>query len=140
DLKPDLEEMARCSGAAGSIRFFGQVSDEEKTGLLRRSRCLALPSRAEGFGLVYLEAMRQGRPCLVSTVDAGREVVNPPEAGLEADPGDVRAIATAMARLLSDGEEWDRWSANARRRYEQNYTGKAFQDRLIAALTARAPQ
>ena len=61
--------------------IFGQVKEDVKQDLLMRCRCLALPSRGEGFGLVYLEAMRMGRPCLVSTVDAAREVVNPPEAG-----------------------------------------------------------
>jgi len=139
DLKPDLEEMARGNEAASSIRFFGQVSEEQKSDFLQRSRCLAMPSRGEGFGLVYLEAMRNGRPCLVSTVDAGREVVNPPEAGLDADPDDVEAIGAAVCRLLSEGMEWDRWSANARQRYEQYYTGQAFQDRLMQAITARVP-
>jgi glycosyltransferase involved in cell wall biosynthesis len=79
------------------------------------------------------------RPCLVSTVDAGREVVNPPEAGLDADPDDVEAIGAAVCRLLSEGLEWDRWSANARQRYERYYTGRAFQDRLMQAITARVP-
>jgi glycosyltransferase involved in cell wall biosynthesis len=51
------------------------VTEEEKQDLLRRCRCFAMPSRNEGFGLVYLEAMRLGRPCLVSDCDAGREIV-----------------------------------------------------------------
>jgi phosphatidyl-myo-inositol dimannoside synthase len=139
DLKVDLEEMAHRTGVAGSIRFFGQVSERQKSDFLQQSRCLTMPSRGEGFGLVYLEAMRIGRPCLVSTVDAGREVVNPPEAGLDADPDDVEAICAAMCRLLSEGTEWDRWSASARQRYERHYTGQAFQDRLIEAITARVP-
>jgi glycosyltransferase involved in cell wall biosynthesis len=93
-----------------------------------------MPSRGEGFGLVYLEAMRVGRPCLVSTLDAGREVVNPPEAGLEVDPDKHVEMSEAICRLLADGPEWQRWSQQARRRYEENFTAKHFQARLLSAL------
>ncbi len=134
DLRPDLETLVSASGLERGIRFFGGVSDEEKERLLQRCRVMALPSRGEGFGLVYLEAMRIGRPCLVSTLDAGREVVNPPEAGLSADPRDLRALADATCRLLSPGQEWDEWSLRARLRYEQHFTAAHFQQRLIEAL------
>jgi phosphatidyl-myo-inositol dimannoside synthase len=134
DLRPDLETLVSALGSECGIRFFGRVSDEEKEQLLQRCRVMALPSRGEGFGLVYLEAMRLGRPCLVSTLDAGREVVNPPEAGLSADPRDPRALADAVCRLLTPGQAWDEWSLRARQRYEQHFTAAHFQRRLIEAL------
>jgi phosphatidyl-myo-inositol dimannoside synthase len=134
DLRQDLEETVRACGLEGQIRFWGQVSEGEKQNLLARARCLALPSRAEGFGLVYAEGMRMGRPCLVSTADAGQEVVNPPEAGLAADPVDLEAIAQAVCRLLTLGPEWDRWSLQARHRYKTHFTAEQFHQRLVAAL------
>jgi glycosyltransferase involved in cell wall biosynthesis len=134
DLRPDLEHLVHKHRLGQHVRFFGQVSEEHKQELLRRCRCLAMPSRGEGFGLVYLEAMRMGRPCLVSTLDAGREVVNPPEAGLAADPGDPLALAEAVCRLLTPGAEWDRWSAQARLRYERRFTARHFQERLLQSL------
>jgi phosphatidylinositol alpha-1,6-mannosyltransferase len=134
DLRPDLEVAAAATGVADRVRFWGRVSDEVKQDLLHGCRCLALPSRGEGFGLVYLEAMRVGRPCLVSTCDAGREVVNPPEAGLAADPKDADQLAGAIVRLLSPGAEWDRWSRAARRRYEARFTGADYQRRLVEAV------
>jgi glycosyltransferase involved in cell wall biosynthesis len=75
-----------------------------------------------------------GRPCLVSTLDAGREVVNPPEAGLGADPGNPQALAEATCRLLTPGSEWDRWSLQARYRYERQFTAERFQQRLMGAF------
>jgi glycosyltransferase involved in cell wall biosynthesis len=117
------------------IRFFGQVSEDQKQQLLARCSCLAMPSRGEGFGLVYLEAMRMGRPCLVSTLDAGREVINPPEAGLAADPDNPQDLASAICRLITPGPEWEQWSVQARRRYEQYFTAAHFQHRLLNALT-----
>jgi phosphatidylinositol alpha-1,6-mannosyltransferase len=110
------------------------VSEERKQELLLRSRCLALPSRAEGFGLVYAEAMRLGRPCLVSTLDAGREVVSPPHAGLAADPDDRTQLAESVYRLLTLGPEWQAWSEAAQERYRASFTAGHFQDRLLAAI------
>jgi phosphatidylinositol alpha-1,6-mannosyltransferase len=134
DLRPSLEDLARQHVPTGSVRFYGQVSEVEKEQLLARCSCLALPSRGEGFGLVYVEAMRMGRPCLVSDVDAGREVVNPPEAGLAVDPGDSRAIVDAVNRLLTTGTEWEQWSRCARSRYEEHFTREHFHQRLVATL------
>jgi glycosyltransferase involved in cell wall biosynthesis len=134
DLRANLEVMVRNHGLEHRIRFFGQISEEKKQKLLAQCRCLALPSRGEGFGLVYLEAMRLGRPCLVSPFDAGREVVNPPEAGLAVDPSDAEALADATCRLLTPGPEWEQWSTQARDRYESYFTARHFQDRLLTAL------
>jgi phosphatidylinositol alpha-1,6-mannosyltransferase len=136
DLRPELEQLALARGLGSRVRFWGRVSDEQKEQLIAQCRCLAMPSRAEGFGLVYLEAMRMGRPCLVSDRDAGREVVHPPEAGLAIDPDDPRQLAAATARLLRAGPEWEQWSQQARRRYESQFTAQHFRDRLNAALFA----
>jgi phosphatidylinositol alpha-1,6-mannosyltransferase len=134
DLRTELEQLVEKNNLTASVRFLGRISESEKQQFLKGSRCLLMPSRAEGFGLVYLEAMRLGRPCLVSTLDAGREVVNPPEAGLAANLNDKAELADAVCRLLSEGPQWRRWSEQARKRYEENYTAKHFQERLLAAL------
>jgi phosphatidyl-myo-inositol dimannoside synthase len=134
DLRPDLEALAASCGVADAVRFWGRVSEGQKQELLRRSRCLAMPSRGEGFGLVYLEAMRLGRPCLVSPHDAAREVVAPPEAGLAADPGRPEELCETLVQLLTVGPEWLRLSRDARRRYESDFTAEHFQRRLVAAL------
>jgi phosphatidylinositol alpha-1,6-mannosyltransferase len=134
DLRPDLQRLAVERGLSDSVRFFGFVSDEKKHQLLQQSRCMAIPGRGEGFGLVYLEAMRLGRPCLVSTLDAGCEVVDPPRHGLAVDPDDLGSLAEAACRLLAGGDEWQQWSIRARERYEQQFTAKHYQQRLVEAL------
>jgi len=134
DLRTDLQRLVAELRLEKQIRFWGSVSDETKQELLQKSRCLLMPSRAEGFGLVYLEAMRLGRPCLVSTLDAGREVVKPPEAGLAVNPDDEVQLTDSICRLLGDGAEWRQWSEQARKRYEANFTARHFQERLLSAL------
>ena len=139
DLRGELEQLVHARKLVGSIKFLGSVSEKTKDDLLKSSRCFVMPSQGEGFGLVYLEAMRIGRPCLVSTMDAGREVVNPPEGGLASNPNAQEELAAALVRLLSEGPEWQEWSTQARRRYEENFTARHFQDRLLTALFPAQP-
>lgn len=134
DLRPQLETLARDEGLSDVVEFTGYVSEEDKIKQLTRARCLVLPSEGEGFGIVYIEAMRLGRPCLVSTRDAGQEVVNPPEAGLSADPDDDANLVAALARLMRPGREWDAWSRASTERYERLFTARQFQGRLVSAL------
>jgi glycosyltransferase involved in cell wall biosynthesis len=67
-------------------------------------------------------------------MDAGSEVVNPPEAGLAVDPNDLAGISDAVRRMLSPGPEWEQWSQRARERYEDQFTAKHFHQRLLAAI------
>ena len=134
DLEAELKELALRTSDAAHIQFLGRLPEAEKLTYIQRARCLAMPSRGEGFGLVYLEAMRAGRPCLVSNQDAGQEVVNPPEAGLAVDPVDPAACSEAIIRMLTDGRDWQQWSSNAQRRYSQHFTNAAFHRRLSSAI------
>jgi phosphatidylinositol alpha-1,6-mannosyltransferase len=134
DLRPELEQLALKLGVSRHVRFYGAVPDTQKERLLRECRSLVLPSAGEGFGLVYLEAMRMGRPCLVSNLDAGAEVVNPPEAGLAVDLRNSGEVAAAAVRLLTPGPEWEAMSERARGRYERRFTAKHFGERLVGAL------
>jgi len=133
-LRLELESLARSQGVADAVRFLGQITESEKSEAIKRCRCLAMPSRGEGFGLVYLEAMRLGRPCLVSDCDAGREVVNPPEAGLAVAPDDRNDVARAVSELLTVNSRWHEWSKSARCRFEDRFTAAQFHERLRRAV------
>src|SRR5439155_7432923 len=54
DLRRELEATVQTRGLGHCVRFFGQVSENKKQKLLAQCRCLAMPSRGEGFGLAYL--------------------------------------------------------------------------------------
>lgn len=131
DLRAELEQEALDLGVANAIRFFGRVTETEKDRLMAASRCLVLPSRSEGFGLVYLEAMRAGRPSVVGD-DAAREVVA--DAGIAVDPSNRDALAKAIIELLTLDAGWEAKSETARSRYADNFTAAHFQKRLLDAL------
>jgi len=130
-LRTELEDAVRQKGLSDSIRFFGRVSEAEKAQLLDKSSCMLMPSTGEGFGLVYLEAMRIGRPCLTG-MDGGREVVNAPEAGLSVSSRSPEEVAATTIRLLSADADW---RSRTRARYDAHFTARHFQERLCASFT-----
>jgi glycosyltransferase involved in cell wall biosynthesis len=72
-------------------------------------------TKAEPFGLSVLEAMACGRPVVVSGAGGVRELVTDGEQGLTHPPGDVDALASAIASLLDDPARCERLGASGRR-------------------------
>ncbi len=81
----------------------GKISDRaELAGLYRRSRAFCLPSLYEPYGLVLIEAMAHGVPCVGSRVQAIPEILDHGGAGLLVPPGDPGALADALLAVLTD--------------------------------------
>lgn len=139
-LPPEgLDQWTAAASAAGlapgEVHFTGQVHDGELRALYERAAVFVLSSRYEGFGLPALEAAVCGAPVLTSDVSALPEVLDHAPALVPA--GDPNALATAMARALTDpGFAADLRAAGARA--AARHTWPAVAARTIAAWhTAR---
>lgn len=102
DGRPALEALARQVKVNDAVRFHGAVPDEELERLYREAWAFVMPSRGEGFGFVFIEAMREGTPAIGGSVDATPEVIVHGETGFVIDPTSVDEIAHAAAQLLGD--------------------------------------
>jgi phosphatidyl-myo-inositol dimannoside synthase len=136
DDRPRLERLARQSGAGDRITFTGFASDELLAASYERAALLVMPSRGEGFGLVYVEAMAHGVPCIGSLHDAAGDVIVDGQTGLLVDQDDIRAIAQAIVSLLQDPERRKAMGEAAKKRVREEFTTKAFQSRLNTILDA----
>jgi phosphatidylinositol alpha-1,6-mannosyltransferase len=134
DDRPRLEGRARELGVADAVRFLGHVAEAELVDAYRRAALFAMPSRQEGFGLVYAEALWHGLPCLASTADAGAEVVRDGETGRLVPYGDVDAAAEAIAGLLLDPEGLRAMGEAAGRDARERFGYERFKRDLLAAL------
>ena len=102
DGRPALEELARQLGVDNVLRFHGVVSEEELVGCYERAHLFVMPSRFEGFGFVFLEAMAQGVPAIGGNADATVEVIVDGKTGSTVDPLSSEEVAQAASRLLGD--------------------------------------
>ena len=103
-------------------------------GLYGQAAVFALPSRGEGFGLVYLEAMAAGLPCIGSTDDAAVDVIEDGRTGLLVRQDDVTALAGAVSRLLSDEALRRRMGEAGRARQQSVFSYANFRDRTLGLL------
>ena len=102
------------------VEWLGRLSDEEKVARLRGADVFCAPSvRGESFGVVLIEAMAAETPIVASELPGYANVAR---AGQDAElvpPGDPRALAAAITRLLEDDELRQRVVASGRLRAEE---------------------
>lgn len=94
-----LQQLAIDLQVADRVEFSGRLSDPDLRRAFADCTCFALPSSGEGFGLVFLEALAAGRPCVGVRAGAVPELLTP-DAGTLAAPDDPSALAAALTDCL----------------------------------------
>jgi len=97
-----VQRMRGMAGGDPRIVFTGNVAGEDKEELLANALLFVLPSRLEGHPIALLEARGYGLGCLVSDIDAHREVMADGEDGILFRADDYREFAAALRKLLGD--------------------------------------
>jgi glycosyltransferase involved in cell wall biosynthesis len=95
------------------ISLLGAVSASRLAELYALSELFVLPSRYEGFGMAYAEAIAHGLPVIGTTAGAIPETV-PASAGVLIPPDDVAALAATLRRLIENKDERADLAAGAR--------------------------
>lgn len=100
---PETETLKEQYKGDPRIEWIGRISDEDKIERLHRAGVFCAPSlHGESFGVVLLEAMAARAPVVASHLDGYRNVATHDENALLTEPGDVDALASALARVLVD--------------------------------------
>lgn len=97
-----FETLADRLGIRSNLEAHEGVSQEMLLQLYADCDVLALPSKTEGWGLALMEAMACGKPVVASRTGGIPELVNDGVEGLLVEPGDIRALADAIVRILRD--------------------------------------
>jgi glycosyltransferase involved in cell wall biosynthesis len=100
---PRLKARAEDLGVADSVRFTGFIAEDEKPHLYNLADVYVMPSRGEGFGFVFLEAMACGVPVIASSLDGGREALRNGLLGQLVDPTNPAEIRVAIGDALRSG-------------------------------------
>lgn len=128
DDQPRLLALASQLGVGPAVDFLGPVSDDALRAEYAGCDLFALPSRKEGFGLVYLEAMTHGKPCIGARAGGAPEVIGS-DVGALVTYGDIPELAAAIAELVHHPHD-----SAVVRRHGEAFAYPAFQRRLAVAL------
>lgn len=120
----------------GRVALHGEVPPSRLAALYRDARVFVLPSYLEGYGMAHAEALAHGLPIVAAEAGALPETVG--DAGLLVPPGDVDALAGALARVLDDDALAGVLSARARERARSLPTWADACARFVAAVDALA--
>jgi glycosyltransferase involved in cell wall biosynthesis len=121
------------------VTLTGFVPDAELPDYYNLCSLFAMPSKREGFGIVYLEAMACGKPALAGDRDGSRDALLDGEIGVLVDPDDVGAFGQAAVEVLS-GRHPNRLlydPAALRSRVVERFGPESFRDRLREILVLR---
>ncbi len=126
------------------IEVLGRVPLDRVKQLLTQASVLCLPSRFEPFGIAVLEAFAVKIPAVVTRIGALEYLVADGETGRVVPPGDISALATALADLLSDPDKCRRYGETGHRFALANFTweavGQKLRAEILPLLGARDPQ
>lgn len=130
-----LHHLAQDLGIADSVQFHGRVSEEMLDKHYANASVFVMPSRGEGFGFVFIEAMARGIPVVAGNMDASPEVVMDGQTGCIVDPTSVEAIAMAIRHLLEDAQLRQQMGQNAYKYATQQFGFDRFQQSLSNYLS-----
>ncbi|HEU5213583.1 MAG TPA: glycosyltransferase [Gaiellaceae bacterium] len=126
--RAELERLASELGVVDRVRFLGFRNDVPA--LLARASCLLVTSDYEAASLVVPEAMAAGVPVVATRAGGVEEVLG--GGGVVVERGDVEGVASALARVLGDGDEAARLGAAGRARARGEFT----RERMVASTVA----
>jgi hypothetical protein len=98
---PRLRQIARQAGAAHAVTFHGRLETERVKRLYEGCDIFVLPSGAEGFGIVYLEALAYGKPVIAADAGGSPFVVKPGVSGFLVKYGDVEALVACIQECIA---------------------------------------
>lgn len=114
--KGRLESLTCSLKVQDAVRFRGAVSDKELEQLFRESHVFVMPSKKEGFGIAFLEAMAAGLPCIGANHGGTPEVIEHGESGFLIEYGDVDQLVSYWRMLTESPGLYKAMSHAARRR------------------------
>ena len=121
-----LVNIARDSGIQRHVHFLSGLSYAELSACYAAAELFALPSRGEGYGLVYLEAMARGKPVIAGAHGGAPEVIRDGVTGYLVEHDNTEQLATSIDALLSNPELAKKMGEHGRERVEKEFRFSVF--------------
>ncbi len=129
-----LRVLLAGSELSGRVSLLGDLDEAEVSAEYDRAEVFVLPTRYEGYGMAVAEALARGLPVISTPTGAIADLVGA-AAGILVPPGDTRALADALARIIDDDGLRARLAGGARQVRARLPTWDDAADRMAAALS-----
>ena len=117
-----LQALCEQLHVTDKVQFLGRQSRKQVAAAMQRCTLFALPSRFEGLGCVYLEAMSAGKPAIGCRGQGIAEVIQHGSNGFLVGPDNDKELALAIGLLLKDDARRRNISAAARDTIVERFT------------------
>jgi glycogen synthase len=104
------------------VCFEGKVTEETLIKAYEECDVFTSPSLYESFGLVFLEAMRAGKPVIGCMAGGMPEIIEQNGNGLLVAPGDAKALSAAILQLAASPELRSNWGERSRQLFLERFT------------------
>jgi glycosyltransferase involved in cell wall biosynthesis len=128
----EYHALAEGLGLLERLSFPGWLDRSDTERLCAEADILVLPSHGEGLAMSVLEGLSYGLAVVTTPVGAHLEVIEPEVSGIFVPPGDVPALASALARVISDDRLRTRLQIGARKRFIREFNVDQYASRLGA--------
>lgn len=129
-----LEDFAEKNGVERHVHFLTGLNNAELGACYAACEIFALPSRGEGFGLAYLEAMACGKPVIGGAHGGAPEIIQDGVTGYLVPHGDPIQLATAIQTLLADPVHAKEMGARGRQTVDHEHRFQNFAKALKKIL------
>ena len=123
-----LKQLAKDLNVLEYVDFLGFVDDINA--YYQHCDIFSLPSKKEGFGIVYLEAMQYRKPIIAVNYGGATDVVINNETGFLCEYNDYESLAENMLILFKDTSLYDKYANNGYDRLINNFTYEKYVSRL----------
>ncbi|RJQ36824.1 glycosyltransferase [Candidatus Parcubacteria bacterium] len=135
-----LVTLARTLGVAERVQFVGSVPNADIPRYLAIADIYCRPSRSEGLGVSFLEAMAAGVPVVATAVGGITDFLRDGENGIAAKVDDYQDLAAKLSRLLGDGLLRQRLGAAGRETVKKFYQWDAIAESFRTAFVPLVKQ
>lgn len=130
--KQMLQELAQHEGVADRVIFLGQLTHDELPHYLRAADAFIRPSRTEGFGNSFVEAMAAETPVIATTAGGIKDFLFHDENGLEVGIDSVEDVVTQTKRLMHNAALREEIVSNARVMAAEKYDWKVITQQMVS--------
>lgn len=132
--RPRLERLSHDLQVADRVHFLRGLTPEQLSACYAGCDVFALPSRGEGFGMVFLEAMAYGKSVIGGAHGGIPDIVEDGKTGLLVPHGDVERLAQALEFVFADSVRASQMGARGRDRVTREFSFAQFQYGLAEAF------